>query len=192
MSEYDELRVFQQMIMCFDTPAYMRRARDTVAGWNAAVAMCRKQREAWFEIPRLRLAQLRCHLDGVFTKSTLFSRDDATALDLLFEDWQPVLKANIRPAGLARVIRRSADEMLTAFRRFNSRWEPFLTDFDLSYVNQCRQGYNDFYVLEKECAVLSPRVAKVGFVRLEPATIDDLRKLFPLLPIATLRKAVDG
>ena len=182
MSDYDELRVFQQMIMCFDTPAYMRRARDTEAAWNAVLAACRKQQEAWLEIPRLRFAQLRCLANDTFSQ-TLFSHDDARALDTLYDEWQPVLKANIPATRSHRVLRRSADDMITAFRRFNSRWQPFLAEFDLSYVNQCRQGYNEFYVLEKECAVSSPRVARVGFVPLEPVTIGDLQELFPLLPI---------
>ena len=188
MSEYDELRVFQQMIMCFDTPAYMRRARDTEAAWNAVLAACRKQREAWLEIPWLRLAQLRCQTNDDFSNTAIFSYDDAKALDVLYEEWQPVLKANVPVTRSPRVLRRSADDMITAFRRFNSRWGPYLADFDLSYVNQCRQGYNDFYVLEKECVVSSPRVARVGFVPLEPATIDDLRELFPLLPIPALKQ----
>jgi hypothetical protein len=41
-------------------------------------------------------------------------------------------------------------------------------------------------VLEKECAVRSARIARQGFVPLEPLTIDDVSAQLPLLPVPRL------
>jgi hypothetical protein len=51
-----------------------------------------------------------------------------------------------------------------------------------------RDGYNRYYLLEKECALRSARVAREGFVRLAPLTLDDIRKMLPLLPVPTLAR----
>jgi hypothetical protein len=54
---------------------------------------------------------------------------------------------------------------------------------DLSQVNALRDGYNRYYVLEKECASRSPRTARHGFRPLPPLTADDLAALLPPLPV---------
>ena len=60
---------------------------------------------------------------------------------------------------------------------------------DLSAVNELRKGYNRYYVLEKECAVRSARIARQGFAPLPPLTTGDLVAQFPLLPVP--RRASD-
>jgi hypothetical protein len=80
-------------------------------------------------------------------------------------------------------VRRALEDVASSFRRFNGRWERFLLDFDLSYLNERRAAYNRYYVLEKECALRSTSLVKQGFQLLQPATTDDLFREFPLLPI---------
>ena len=58
---------------------------------------------------------------------------------------------------------------------------------DLSGINELRDGYNRYYVLEKEFAVRSARVARHGFVPLEPVTSGVLFELLPLLPVPRSR-----
>jgi hypothetical protein len=53
----------------------------------------------------------------------------------------------------------------------------------LNQVNDLRDGYNRYYVLEKECAVRSFRLARQGFCPLEPLTVEDITALFPLLHV---------
>ena len=71
--------------------------------------------------------------------------------------------------------------------RFNRRWQEYLGRVDLSLVNALRDGYNRFYVLEKECAVGSIRLARQGFQPLLPLCPEDLLGLFPLLPVLQLK-----
>jgi hypothetical protein len=55
-------------------------------------------------------------------------------------------------------------------------------------VNGLREGYNRYYLLEKECALRSPRLARQGFVRLPAVTVDDLAAQLPPLPVPQLRE----
>jgi len=69
---------------------------------------------------------------------------------------------------------------------FNRRWFDFLPTVDLTAVNEARDGYNRYYLLEKECAMRSPRLARQGFERLECFTIGELMTMLPILPIPKL------
>ena len=124
-----------------DTPAFLRRKQSVDAAWNAVLAKCRRQREEWLMMPRVR-----------------------------FRDWKQC-ENDVRKF---EQLERSVD-------LFNRRWSRFLGEFELSEVNRLRQGYNDFYVLEKECAGASPQVAKYGFEPLPPAKDEDLLRWFPLI-----------
>jgi len=50
-------------------------------------------------------------------------------------------------------------------------------------VNEAREGYNRYYLLEKECAMRSARLARQGFKRLTPFTLDELMRMLPDLSI---------
>ena len=132
---------FQTLICTVDTPAFLRRKQSVDAAWNAVLAKCRRQREEWLMMPRVR-----------------------------FRDWQQ----SGNGAQEYEQLERSVD-------LFNRHWERFLGELDLSEVNRLRQGYNDFYVLEKECAGASPEVARYGFEPLPMVTVDNLLELLPLI-----------
>lgn len=170
--------------MSFDTPAYMRRARDTEAGWNAVVSRCRRQRDQWLKIPRLRLTEwMRANRRGpaAVSSGAIIAEEAQLTLLQLAEDWH--LDAEIdRPIAVRSDLQALSRQVVESFDRFNQRWTRFLNEFDLQQVNQLRRDYNEYYVLEKECAVLSAKVARQGFKPLPDATTDDLRQLFPLLP----------
>ncbi|MFQ3591815.1 MAG: hypothetical protein SNJ82_01335, partial [Gemmataceae bacterium] len=53
---------------------------------------------------------------------------------------------------------------------------------DLSPVNQLREGYNRWYVLEKSCALRNEAVARLGFTPLQPLTHEEVAAQFPALP----------
>jgi hypothetical protein len=73
-------------------------------------------------------------------------------------------------------------ELRESLELFNRRWDAFLPTLDLRHVNELRDGYNRYFVLEKECAVRSARVAREGFVPLSPLTVQELFRHLPLLP----------
>ena len=69
---------------------------------------------------------------------------------------------------------------MRSFQRFNERWSKYLHEVDLGPINRLRDGYNRYYLLEKECALWSARIAQSGFVPLNFVTTADLLKEFPL------------
>ena len=83
-------------------------------------------------------------------------------------------------------LRRALRELVTDLEKFNRRWQEFLTGVDLAPVNKLRADYNRYYLLEKECAVRSARLARQGFVPLAPLTLTDLEAALPFLPMPRL------
>jgi hypothetical protein len=79
-------------------------------------------------------------------------------------------------------------ELVDSVQCFNKRWSPFLESVDLTRINQLRDGYNRFYLLEKECVVRSSRLARQGYQPLPPMTLDELAALFPPLPVPRLKR----
>ncbi|HVS34068.1 MAG TPA: hypothetical protein VMS17_00705, partial [Gemmataceae bacterium] len=59
---------------------------------------------------------------------------------------------------------------------------------DVHRVNDLRDGYNRYYLLEKECALRSPRLARQGYRPLAPLTVQELEALMPPLPMLLFRK----
>ncbi|MCA9052327.1 MAG: hypothetical protein KDA75_00755 [Planctomycetaceae bacterium] len=179
----EELLTFQRFMLAFDSPAYLRRARQVEAEWTHLVAHCERERGRLLEMPRLRLAQLiaatgaerhpeRLPVDGGLRDSLL----------ALHKEWLTALRAAVPSAPNAAAVAALLENVGDSFARFNRRWEMFLTGVDLTPVNRAREGYNRYYVLEKECAVRSERTALEGFEPLPMVSSDDLRELFPPLP----------
>lgn len=54
------------------------------------------------------------------------------------------------PTTSSRALRRALRELTESIERFNQRWQEFLQGVDVSHVNELRDGYNRWYVLEKE------------------------------------------
>lgn len=171
--------MFQQLISCFDTPSYMRRSRSVEAEWNAVKSACLRKRTHWLEMPLLRLAQLRQTVDGQWSAVPGLSAM-GHQLQALFDKHQPELAVPVDHAPLCAPARLAT--LKDSFDRFNRRWLKFVHEYDLETLNRRRGDYNEYYLLEKECAMISPKIARMGFIMLEPVRPDDLLREFPLLP----------
>src|SRR5207248_8519725 len=99
---------------------------------------------------------------------------------------QPRLRARIQPTSSPRMLRRALLELTASIERFNQRWQAYLPTVDRTTINDLRDGYNRYYLLEKECAVRSPRLARQGFRRLEPLTLEQLAELLARLAMPWL------
>jgi hypothetical protein len=86
-----------------------------------------------------------------------------------------------------RALRRALRELRESLEFFNRRWQPFLEEVDLTWVNELRDGYNRYYVIEKECVVRLPSLARQGFEPLAPATPAEVAAVLPLLPVPEIR-----
>ncbi len=171
----------------YDAPAYIRRARGVEAALEQLLDHCRRRRAEWLQIVRLRIALLHA-LAGDWSNLLPFVADEGQ-LDILRYDLAALaspLRGPVEPTTSARRLRRALHELHESLHRFNQRWQGFLMSVDLTALNEMREGYNRYYVLEKECAVRSARVARQGFAPLPPLALDDLASHFPLLPVPRL------
>jgi predicted kinase len=175
---------FKQFLTQYDAPAYIRRARRVAAALEEIRRQCRRQRDEWLKMVRIQLGLLHA-LAGEWSNLREMVQDEAQ-LDILrdlHDQLSPRLRATIEATDSVRTLRRALQELCESLERFNERWRVFLPRVELIALNQLRDDYNRYYVLEKECAVRSARVARQGFLRLEPFAIDDLSAEFPLLPV---------
>jgi hypothetical protein len=183
----DESEFFKRVLGQYAAPAFMRRARRVQEAWDDLVAGCRRQRDEWLAMVRLRVGVLH-GLAGDWTalRPLLFDDEQAAVLQKLYDELEPRLRMPVETTSSPRALKRALLELIGAIVRFNHRWRKFLEQLDLSTVNAARDGYNRYYVLEKECATRSPRVARAGFNRLASLTNDDVAALLPPLPIPRL------
>lgn len=185
----DDSRMFSRLLTQFDAPAYIRRARAVQAALDQLFDRCRRQRAEWLKMVRLRVGMLHA-LSGDWDALRPLVADDEQ-LDILRYQLAALaspLRAPIEPTTSARALRRALRELNESLGQFNKHWRKYLANVDLASVNELRDGYNRYYVLEKECAVRSARVARQGFVRMDPLTIEELSAEFPLLPVPQLRE----
>jgi hypothetical protein len=175
---------FKQFLTLYDVPAYVRRARETQGALDQVLHRCHVKREEWLKMVRVRLGLLH-GLAGTWERLAplLAGPEEIEVLRRLHGDLAPRLRAPVHPTTSMRALRRALAELRESLERFNERWRAFVPTVDLAAVNALRDGYNRYYVLEKECAVRSAHVARHGFRRLEALTTDDLLTLSPPLPV---------
>jgi hypothetical protein len=180
----DDRRIFQDFAATYDAPAYVRRARQVEDAYQGLLARCRKQRDEWIKMVRLRLGTLAALAAGDWARLRPWLTDKQTnALRVLHDEVAPRLRLPVEPATSDRPLRRGLLEVRESIERFNRRWEEFVSTLDLAEINRLRDGYNRYYLVEKECAVRSYRLAGANFHKLPPLTLDDVLAAFPLLPV---------
>jgi hypothetical protein len=184
---HGEGRELQELMSFFDAPAYVRRARRVEATLAELLDRCRRQRHEWLQIVRIHLGRLAA-LAGAWETLRPYVADDAQLQVLrdLHDELQPRLRAPVEPTTSGHALRAALRELVESLQRFNGRWEPYLAEVDLGPVNAVRDGYNRYYLLEKECALRFAPGARRGFRPLEPFTRDELVALLPPLPIPRL------
>jgi hypothetical protein len=180
----DDDRLVKAVMGHYDVPAYVRRARQVQDVLEELLACCRGKRTEWLGMVRIRLATLHA-LAGDWTALRPYLADDRQCeiFTELFRELAPELRAPVGATTSPRLLRRSLHEVCESLERFNRRWRKFLAQVNLSFVNEARDGYNRYYVLEKECAVRSAVAARQGFLRLEPITREQIATWLPELPV---------
>jgi hypothetical protein len=180
----DERHPIQRFLAHYDVPAYVRRARQVEEAFERLLSQCRQRREELLGMVRMQIGQLFA-LAGDWDALRPWLKDDdqISILQDLHTALQP--RASFLPAhsSSARALPRALRELCSSMEQFNRRWQAFLQAVNRSEVNALREAYNRYYLLEKECALRSARLARQGFHRLEPLTVDDLARLLPLLSV---------
>jgi hypothetical protein len=187
MSGAGEGNEVRKILAQFDAPAFVRRAKAVEVSDELLHTRCSRQREEWLEMPRLRLGQFAAAL-GDWSRWPLSpgAGHDPQPLIDLHSQWQPRLKVPVPQAQSAVQLETPWTRLTASFAKFNSRWQAYVEKFPRDEINEIRDGYNRYYVLEKECATGSPALARRGFVELPPVTVQTLLQWYPLLPVFTL------
>jgi hypothetical protein len=179
-----ERDAFKQLLSQYDAPAYVRRARRVQAAFDELLAGCRLQRDEWLQMARLRLGTLRA-LAGCWDVLRPLLADDGQiqVLRELEAVLNPQLRVPIEPTTSRRALRQALGELRESLERFNRRWAAYLAEVDVTFVNELRDGYNRYYLVEKECVLRNARVARQGYQPLPPLTRRELEGLLPSLPV---------
>jgi hypothetical protein len=174
----------ERLLLGSDLPAYVRRALAVEHALEAVVARCRKKRDDWLLVTRIRLGQLHGWSGGwANLRPGLADEGQVRVLEELHRTLAPKLRAPAEPTTSGWVLGGALREVIAGVERFNRRWRDYLPTVDVRQVNALREGYNRYFVMEKECAVRNPAVARKGFVKLPPLGVDELLGLLPLLPV---------
>jgi hypothetical protein len=177
-------RFFDQVVSQYDVPAFVRRGRRVQEAYQDLLEQCRAQRAEWLPMPALRLGQLAALATNLDLLVPLLSNaDQVNVLRQLQEELNPQLRVPVAPATSRRQLRVALDDLCESIDRFNRRCLDYLANIDLTLVNGIRADYNRYYLLEKECSMRSPVLARMGFRPLQPLTHDDLKAELPPLPI---------
>jgi hypothetical protein len=175
-------REVQEVLALFEAPAYIRRARGVEAALEGVLLECRSRREEWLSIVRTRLGMLRALAGDWPALRRWLDEEQLGLLRDLHDQLTPKLRVPLASTTSRRVLRRALDAALGSLGRFNRRWRKHIAELDLSTINDLREGYNRYYLVEKECAIRSPALARRGYQPLAPLTTDEVLALLPPLP----------
>jgi hypothetical protein len=177
-------RFFDQVVSQYDVPAFVRRGRRAQEAYQDLLERCRAQRAEWLAMPALRMGQLAALATNLHHLVPLLrNADQVIVLRQLQEELNPQLRVPVAPATSRRQLHVALDDLCESIDRFNRRWLDYLAKIDLTLVNGIRADYNRYYLLEKECSMRSPVLARIGFRPLKPLMLDDLKADLPPLPI---------
>lgn len=173
----------------FGPPAYVKRGLAVEEAWQVLGNKIRACRQAWSE-PLGRLCSQLRHQSGDLAKFRpwLAGEEDLTRLLELDRNLAFTLKYPPAPVLWLWTLQGNLRRLRHLTVDFNQAWSSYLDTVDLGPVNRAREQYNRWYLLEKECAMRSTRLA-VGSYRPFPlATREDLVRAFPPLPVFEFRR----
>jgi len=179
--------LFREVMALGGGPAYVRRGRAVEVAYEVLLERCRQQREEWLPMVRLNIGRVFALAgDWDVLQPFLASPGHLTQLQQLHAQLQPRLRLMMEPTTSRRALRSALMELRQSIERFNDRWQAFLATIDLRPLNELRDGYNCYYLVEKEAVLGSSRIARQGFKPLEPLTHADLAEVLPLLALPEL------
>ena len=183
MRTNDEQRAFQQIAGLFDEPAFLRRARTTRNAWEFLLARAERKRKDWLKMPAIKLGRLYMLSDKFRLLSKYVSGEDRETLRQQMLELNPKMLRHLPVARDESKIVDELTELIGTYSRFNTRWFAHVCTLNYDRVNELRDGYNKYYVLEKECALMSARTAAAGFQPLLMIGREDVLEVLPLLQI---------
>lgn len=179
---------FQQVLAHGGGPAFVARGKQCQEAWHQVLRSCRHKRAELLAMVGLRLGQLYALAGDWAALQPWMTEDHLAFLQQLHDELQPKLRMPVERSTSRKLLRRALLELKESMQRFNDRWREFLDQMDLAHVNELRDKYNKYYVLEKECIVRSPILARRGFQPLKAVTLADVEAEFPPLEVVELKE----
>lgn len=164
------------------TPAFAQRALMLDELESRMWKQCARAYESRLSGPRWRLAVVYHECGNWERLSEWLPREQLDELRRLYDVWQPRLRGSWPTNSKDLRLRLLLHQLDSSWRRFNVRWQQYVAHQDLQAINNARDQFNRYYVIEKECALRSARLACQGFRALLPLTHTDILNRFPLLP----------
>jgi hypothetical protein len=183
-----EGREIQEILAQYDGPAFVRRARGVEVALEDLLARARNQRAEWLDIVRLLLGDIHACAGTWEALRPCLDDDQLKALQQMHAEAAPKPRPTVGGAASVRSLLRKLRELNESVEFFNRRWQRYVSELDLSVINELREGYNRYFVLEKECALRSPVLARLGFKPLRPLTRAEVEAMLPGLPVLRLRQ----
>jgi len=184
---HDEQQLARMLLGLYGGPAFMRRTRNIEDAERMLADHLQRKRAELLTMVRLRVGKLRALAgDWQAIEPLVTSPGVLDSLRELHDALAPELRSPIESTRSKRALRSALAELAGAITHFNRRWETFIAQLDLGPINALRDGYNKHYLIEKECALGTSRVARMGFRRLDPLRWEDVLRDHPLLPVPAL------
>lgn len=182
----EDTHMLQQFLSMGGAPAFVLRSKRAEMEWDLIIRQCQRQRNDWLNMVKLRLGTLR-ELAGNWDilREYVAEEQNVVCLKQLYEELKPQLRVPVAQSHVPKVLRRALRELHESIDFFNRRWTKYLEKIDLFSINHLREKHNEYYVLEKECVIQSPLLARRHFEPLQPLTSADLLRRLPLLPTIT-------
>ena len=179
---------FLELLGQLGDPAFVRRARMVEDVERGLINQCRVARNELLELPKMRIGRLAALIDHDWQRLGIFLSNASSADDLqnLHDTWSPELKLPVQPTNSSKKIVQALKELIASFEYFNKRWSKYLDQVSFDGINQIRDEYNQYYVIEKACAFQSDKIGQLGFQELRPYSVDELLGQLPLLSIPEL------
>jgi hypothetical protein len=164
-----------------EEPAFIARARAPQIALDALLHAGQAKRDEMLKRPKFHLSTLANQVRKDWSRlGSLLTVPESVAM---LEALHASMPANL-PVQSSRLVSDKAalGRFLESAERFNRHWRAYVDALDLEPVNKPRRDFNQFYVLEKECAFGSERIAE-GFEPLEMIDSAYLYARFPLLAL---------
>jgi hypothetical protein len=172
----------KELLGLFDVPAFARRGQELEQSLLRLHARCRSARGSLLDMVRLRLRQWGSAVTGPAAWELVFVQSIEPLWGLAQAEPPRYSQS---PATRSRQ-RAIAGDLISSVLRFNRRWMHFLERLNLDPTNQMIDEYNRYYVLEKECALGSSRLAARHFSPVPKLTSQALLDDHPYLPVPQL------
>jgi hypothetical protein len=172
----------------FDTPAYVRRGLAVEEMWLSLQGKLQHTWTEWSGPMGMLCSQLRHQADGLEKFRPWLGSDEDLAR-LLELDRRLNFRLKYPPGKSLWLwpLKGSLKRLRQMGLHLNEAWAKHLATLDLGPLNRARELYNRWYILEKECAMRSARLAAGGFEMLPMATVKDLEQQHAALPIFEMR-----